>query len=155
MELESNVKDKIKKIASRYPNAESVILPSLHLLQRKYGYITPELVDELSKLIDVQPDKIYSTATLYTMINLKPVGKYHLQVCKNLSCSLLGSADIAGHLSGKLGIGVGETSRDGNFTLSLVECLGACGGSPVMMINDKYYENLTIEKLDRIIEELK
>jgi len=155
MPLKKETREKIKEMKERYPSAESCILPSLHLVQRENGYLTDQQIEEVSLELDLPPEYVFSSATFYTMFNLKPVGKYHLQVCKNISCSLLGASSILDYLTGKLGISVGETTPDGNFTLSAVECLGACGGAPVMMVNDKYHENLTEKKLCDILNECK
>jgi NADH:ubiquinone oxidoreductase subunit E len=97
---------------------------------------------------------VAATATFYTMLNKKPVGSHLVQICTNIACSLLGSDHLIDHISSKLGIGVGETTPDGQFTLLEVECLGSCGTAPVMQIGDRYYEDLTVEKIDRILAEL-
>ncbi|RMG56904.1 MAG: NADH-quinone oxidoreductase subunit NuoE [Deltaproteobacteria bacterium] len=143
-----------EEILKRYPERQAAILPTLHLAQREFGYISPEVVEYVSDLLGFTPARIYGVVTFYTMYNRNPVGKYHLQVCRNISCSLLGAKHIIEHLTEKLGIKPGETTPDGKFTLSLVECLGSCGTAPVMQINDDYYENLTVEKVDEILEKL-
>ncbi len=155
MKFSEEIKSKIKKTLSKYPEVESAILPCLFIVQNEYGYLSMEVIEELSREIDVQPDYIYSTATFYTMFNLKKIGKYHVQVCRNISCALLGSKSLVEYISEKLSIKVGETTGDGKFTLSEVECLGSCGTAPVMMINDKYYENLSKLKVDKILKDCK
>ena len=155
MGFKEDLKEKILTVARQYPNAESAILPALHLVQSEYGYIKPEYIEEVASILSLPAAYIHGTAAFYTMFNLKPVGKYRLQICKNISCSLLGAESLVDHLSKKLGIKPGETTKDGLFTIMKVECLGACGGAPVMMVNDKYFENLTADKIDGIIEDLK
>lgn len=155
MPLSEETRNKIKDIASRYPSVGSAILPALHQAQKESGHLSEETIEEVALALGISPDYVYSTASFYTMFNLKPIGKYHIQVCRNLSCSLLGARRLVDHIGTRLGIKAGDTTKDGNFTLSQVECLGACGGAPVMMVNDKYYENLTEEKIDGILEDLK
>jgi NADH-quinone oxidoreductase subunit E len=106
-------------------------------------------------VLDLTPIQVYEVVTFYTLFNQKPVGKYHLQVCKTLSCALVGAGQLISHLENKLGIKVGETTEDGLFTLKTVECLASCGTSPMMQVNDAYYENLNGEKVDALLEELR
>ncbi len=153
--LQEKYKSEIAEILSRYPVKRSALLPLLYLAQREAGYISEESMKEIAGLLRLTPPQVYETATFYTMLNLKPVGKFHLQVCKSLMCALVGSDTLIGWLEKKLGIKAGETSKDGLFTLSKVECLGACGTGPMMQINDDYYERLTEEKVDRILADLK
>ena len=150
-----DLKEKVEKIARKYPERRSALLPALFLAQEKYGYLTKETMEEVASILNLQPVQVYEVATFYTMFNKKPVGKYHVQVCTNVSCSLLGSEMIVDCLKKKLGINSGETTEDKLFTLSEVECLGSCGTAPMMQINDTYYENLTEEKVDNILMELK
>lgn len=145
---------KINQIAEQFPEKKSALLPSLHVIQDEFGWISNSAVRQLAEILEIAPNKIYGVLTFYTMFNTEPVGKYHIQVCRNVSCSLMGAKNIIEHVTDKLKIEPGETTKDGQFTLSLVECLGACGSAPVMMINDKYYENLTEEKVDTILESL-
>ena len=112
-------------------------------------------MQEIAGMLKLTPPQVYETATFYTMLNLKPVGKFHLQVCKSLMCALVGSDTVIGWISAKLGIKPGETTPDHLFTLSIVECLAACGTGPMMQVNDDYYERLTEEKLDRILADLR
>ena len=150
-----DLKEKVEKIARKYPERRSALLPALFLAQKKYGYLTKETMEEVASILNLQPVQVYEVATFYTMFNKKPVGKYHVQVCTNVSCSLLGSEMIVDCLKKKLGIKSGETTEDKLFTLSEVECLGSCGTAPMMQINDTYYENLTEEKVNNILMELK
>lgn len=145
----------IRKIEARYPDRRSALIPALYLLQEKEGYISPEGMKALAEHFDISPMAVYEVATFYTMLRLEPVGRHHIQVCTNLSCSLLGGKHAATYIAERLGISVGETTTDGAFTLSTVECLGSCGTAPMMQVNDLYYENLTRAKIDAILDELK
>ena len=153
--LNETHKAEIDDILSRYPVKRSALLPLLYLAQREQGYITEAAMQEIAGMLKLTPPQVYETATFYTMLNLKPVGKFHLQVCKSLMCALVGSDTVIGWISAKLGIKPGETTPDKLFTLSIVECLAACGTGPMMQVNDDYYERLTEEKLDRILADLR
>jgi len=146
--------DKINELAERFPDKNSALIPALHLIQDEIGWVPYSAVRQLSDILNIAPNKIYGVLRFYTMFHTEPVGTYHVQVCRNVSCSLLGANHIITHLTDKLGIEPGETSDDKKFTLSTVECLGACGTAPVMMINDTYYENLTESKVDEILDSL-
>ncbi len=142
-------------IISRYPEKRAALLMVLHLAQREFGWLSREVMEYVAELLDLTPGDVYDTASFYTMFYKKPMGKYHIQVCHTLSCALRGARNIYEHLEKKLGISEGEVTPDGKFSLMKVECLGACGTAPVVQINDDYYENLTIEKLDEILNNLK
>ena len=118
------------RLLTRYPNREAAILPTLYLAQREFGYLSDEAILYVADLLGFTPARIYGVATFYTMYNKKPVGKYHLQVCRNLSCSLMGAEHLIEHVARKIGVKPGETTADGKFTLSTVECLGSCSRSP-------------------------
>lgn len=130
-------------------------MPALYVVQEEDGRLTDEGMGEVAKLLEMPYSDVVGVATFYSMYFERPVGRYVLDVCKTLSCALLGAESLVEHLSRKLGIKVGETTPDGLFTLRTVECLGACGKAPVMMVGDTYYEDLTPEKLDGIIESLR
>lgn len=147
-------REKIEQLKERYPNPKALTLPCLWMVQYQEGYISLDAIEVISKVIDTPPMEIYRVATFYTMFNLEPVGKYHIQLCKTLSCSLCGSLEVLEKLSQELGLKVGESSKDGKYTLTQVECLGSCGTAPVMQINDTYYENLTAQKIDEILDNL-
>ena len=148
-------KKRFEEILARYPVKRAAMLPALWLAQRQHGWISPEVMEYVGGLLGLSPAKIYEVATFYTMFHLKPVGKYHFQVCRTLPCQLCGSEAITEHLKKRLGIRLGETSPDGRYTLSEVECLGSCGTAPMLQLNDDYHENLTTEKLEALIESLK
>jgi NADH-quinone oxidoreductase subunit E len=153
--LQDKYKNEIDEILSRYPIKRSALIPLLYLAQRENGYITEASMTEIASLLKLTPPQVYETATFYTMLNLKHVGKFHIQVCKSLMCALVGSDTVVAWIRSKLGIGPGETTPDGAFTLTVVECLAACGTGPMMQINDDYYERLTEDKVDRILADLK
>ena len=143
-----------ERLLTRYPDRKAVILPALHLAQKEFGYVSDEAIVYIAGLVGTSPSEIEGVATFYTMYNRKPVGKYHVQICRNISCSLLGAEHLIEHVSKKLGVRPGETTPDGKFTLAKVECLGSCGTAPVMQVNDEYHENLTVESIDRILDNL-
>ncbi|MEC4671575.1 MAG: NADH-quinone oxidoreductase subunit NuoE [Nitrospirota bacterium] len=145
----------ITELLSRYPVKRSALLPLLNLTQREEGYVSEAAMKEIAKILDLTPPQVYETATFYTMLNLKPIGKFHIQICKSIMCGLVGSDDLIQWLQNRLGIRVGQTTGDRLFTLSAVECLGSCGTAPMMQINDDYYEQLTAEKVGRVLEDLR
>lgn len=153
--LKEKYKAEIDDILSRYPVKRSALLPLLYLAQQEQGYVTESAMQEIAGILKLTPPQVYETATFYTMLNLKPVGKFHIQVCKSLMCALVGSDTLIGWIGAKLSIKPGETTTDNLFTLSAVECLAACGTAPMMQINDDYYERLTEDKLDRILADLR
>ena len=153
-ELTDQTKKKIEEIASRYTSKEAALLPVLHLVQREKGFISQQEEKQVAHLLNIKPIKIKEVVTFYTMFNQKEVGKYHIQVCSNLSCSLLGAESLIDHLKDKFGIEVGETTSDQKFTLTTVECLGACEQAPCMMVNFDYHGNLDKEKIDNILDNL-
>ena len=144
----------IIELQARYPDKEAPLLMILHMANDEFGFLDDDIYTQISQLTGVAKSKIYSAATFYSMYNQKPVGKYHLQLCKNVSCMLAGADDILGHICNKLNITPGATTEDNKFTLTLVECLGSCGNAPAMMINKEYYENLDNAKIDKILSGL-
>ena len=153
--LAEAVRQEIQALISKYPQKRSALIPSLWLAQRDAGFLAPDIVQEIATVFSVTPNEVYEVISFYTMFHKKPVGKYVLQVCTNLSCQLCNAEELVEHLTRKLGIKLGETTPDGKYTLLEVECLGSCGTSPVVQINEDYYENLTPEKIDRILDGLK
>lgn len=139
---------------AKYPVPRSAILPLMFIVQRERGYLDPAGVLYLANRLAVRVTDIWEVATFYTMIHTSPIGKYHIQVCRTLSCKIMGAGKITEHCSKKFGIKVGETTADGRFTLSEVECLGSCGTAPMFQINFDYHEDLTTEKVDQILNAL-
>jgi NADH-quinone oxidoreductase subunit E len=147
---------KVDEIIARYPEnrQKSALLPILHLAQDEFGgWLSPETMDYVASLLKLEPIEVYEVATFYSMYNLKPVGRFSFEVCQTGPCMLNGSDQIIEYIKQKLGIGVGEATADGLFSLKTVECLGACGYAPMMQLGKYYREHLTKEKVDAIIEE--
>jgi len=145
----------MKERAAAYPQRKSAILPALTIAYRQTGYLDPAIYKEISKAIEIPFVEIAEAATFYTMFPKAPTGKYLIQVCHNISCALLGADSLIAYLEEKLQIRKGETTPDKLFTLISVECLGSCSTAPMMQINHDFYENLTREKVDRILDELR
>lgn len=147
---------KFNKLVASYPEGKqkSALLPVLHLAQDSFGgWLSPETMDYVAELLQIEPIEVYEVATFYSMYNLKPVGKYMFEVCQTGPCMLRGSDDIITYIKEKLNIKPGETTADGLFTLKTVECLGACGYAPMMQLGKTYREHLTKERIDTIIDE--
>ena len=149
------VREQIKKSLTKYKTKRSAVMEALRLAQEERGYVKEEAMREIASMLEIEPVLVHEMGAFYTMYNVeRPVGKYHVQVCRNISCSLLGAEHIIEHLEEKLGIETNGTTEDKKFTLSLVECLGSCGTAPMMQINDDYHENLTEEKVNDILKGL-
>lgn len=148
-------KKEIAEICVRYPNRKAATLPVLHFAQNKFGYISDEAIALVAEELDIPVAHVLNVATFYTMYNKKPVGKYHIQVCTNISCALLDARKIYNHLKQLLAIESGETTPDGLFTLTEVECLGSCGTAPTIQVNERFFERITIDSVDALIESLK
>ena len=146
---------KFQEYVSRYPIIDSVMLPALWLVQEQESWVSPEAMVYVADKLGKTPIQVYEVATFYTMFNLKPIGKHHIELCKTLSCMLCGSKDIKNHIKQTIGIEPGQTSEDGLFHLSEVECLGACGGAPMFALDGQYHEKLTNQKVDELIAECK
>jgi NADH-quinone oxidoreductase E subunit len=144
----------VEEALARYPNRRSAVLPVLWIAQRRWGWLPPGVLSLVARTLELPAPEVFGVATFYTMFNLQPVGRHHLQVCMTLSCSLMGADRLFQHLRRKLGIGHGETTSDGRFTLRRVECLAACGNGPCLQVNEDYYENVDEAAADRILEKL-
>lgn len=156
-EIFESCKSEIDIWIAKYPSdqRQSAVMPALRIVQdANGGWLTNELMDAIAVYLDMPPISVYEVATFYSMYEHKPVGKHKICICTNISCMLLGSDSVVEHFRKKLGIGLGETTADGRFTLKEVECLGACCGAPMMQIGTTYYENLTSEKIDQILAQL-
>lgn len=147
---------KAQEIIARYPEGKqkSALLPLLHLLQEQEGWTSPEGMDYVARMLDIQPIEVYEVASFYTMYHLNPVGKHVIEYCRTGPCCLMGGEEVYAHLKQRLGIDTGQTTVDGQFTLKEVECLAACGMGPVFQVREKYYMNLTNDRVDEIIDEL-
>jgi len=147
---------KVQEIIAHYPEGKqkSALLPVLHLAQDSFGgWLPTEAMDYVANLLEIEPIEVYEVATFYSMYNLKPVGKFVFEVCQTGPCMISGSENIINYIQKQLDIKPGETTKDGMFTLKLVECLGACGYAPMMQVGKIYREHLTKEKVDAIIAE--
>ena len=154
-EFSQAIIDEMKMHIAKYPanRTRSALIPLLMLVQRERGWIDNPGVNFLAKFLNLEVTDVWETATFYSMFNLRPVGRHHIQICKTLSCRIMGEPDITDHICSKLGIHPGETTEDGKFTVTMVECLGSCGTAPMMQIGFDYHEDLTVEKVDKIIAE--
>jgi NADH-quinone oxidoreductase subunit E len=146
---------RVAKIMAKYPFKKSALLPLLTLAQEQEGYVTSDAMVEIARRLDVSPAYVESVCSFYTMYFTKPVGKYVLKFCINISCHLNGCDDLLGYTENKLGIKAGETTADKMFTILKEECLAACTEAPVVQVNDKYYVNMNPQKVDQLIEKLK
>ena len=153
--LSDDLKQKFDAVIARYPVKRSAIVPLLMFAQDDEGYVTEEAIQEIARRVGVRPIEVIEDIGYYSMLRRRPIGRYNLQVCTNISCMLRGGEQILEHCSKKLGIGHKQTTPDGHFSLEEVECLGACCGAPAAQVNYDYHENLTPEKIDQLIDELK
>jgi NADH-quinone oxidoreductase subunit E len=147
----------MKELTGHYPEGreKSALVPILHLLQDENGgWLDTEIMDRVARFLDIAPIEVYEVATFYSQFNLKPVGKYVLEVCRTGPCCLEGAERLIDFLERKLGIKDGETTPDGQFTIKTVECLGACGYGPVIQVGDKYYEHLDEQKIEALLMNL-
>jgi len=144
------------RLRQRFPAeaTSSMVLPCLHRIQQDRGFVADSDIAELTTYLGVPRIQIEEVLAHYTMFRRAPIGRVHLQTCHNLSCSMRGAERVLGHLSKRLGIQPGQTTPDGHFTLSTVECLGSCGTAPVVMVNEAYHENMSPAKLDALLKEL-
>ena len=145
------------RLRVRYPEGfeSSLVLPCVRRIQEDRGYVSDQDVQELAEYLGVPQIQIEEVLSFYTMFRRKPIGRWHLQFCHNVSCSMNGAERILAHVEKKLRLKPGETTPDGRYTLSVAECLGSCGTAPMMMVNEAYHENLTVEKVDALLEGLK
>ena len=146
---------KIQRLIEQYPTRQSALMPSIWAVQDAQGWVSPESIDMLVETLGVTRAKVEELLTFYTMFRTAPPAKHCLQVCRNISCNLMGARNLIAHLEQRLGVRLGETTPDGQFALEGVECLGACGHAPVMQLGKHYYEHLTPDKVDVIIESLR
>lgn len=154
--FDKGMETEIKRILKRYPEGDhgAALLPVLWLCQERWGWISPGVMRAVGQRLALSPAFVESVTSFYTMYQLRPPGKYLLQVCTTLSCQLCGTSGLVEHLKEKLGVDFGETTADGRFTLVDVQCLGACGEAPVVQINNDYYTDLTTNSLDEILDGL-
>lgn len=144
----------VRRLQSLYPDRRAALLPVLRMAQEKFGVLSLQVEEYVGKLFDLTPARVHEVVTFYTLFFTKPVGRHIVSVCQNLSCHLMGAGGAVAHLKERLGIGVGETTKDGKVTLLSVECLCACEKAPMMQVDDRYEGNLTPEKINHILESL-
>jgi NADH-quinone oxidoreductase subunit E len=144
----------VDEILTRYPTRRAACLPVLHLCQREHGWVSEDVIAYVAGRLGLATSEVKGVVTFYTMYHQHPVKKNVVWVCRTLSCDLLGGKAIQEHLEDRFGCHAGEDSKDGQFTLKKAECLAACGYAPMVQINDKFYENLTVEKLDQILDRI-
>ena len=156
--LTEKMTENIRALEGKYPDKRSLVMGAMWAVQRARGWkLTKADLEDIAKILNISPVEVQAAASFYTMYNVvEQIGaRYHIQVCQNISCTLLGAETLLEHFEKTLAIKPGETTRDKRFSLTTVECLGSCGTAPMMQINDDYYENLTVEKVDEILKQLK
>lgn len=154
MIIDQEIMKQMDKLREHLPTEQSLLLPLLHAMQAKEGWISIEAMREAATYLGLAPARVQEVVSFYTMYNRKPVGKKHVQVCTNVACFLRGADKLVEGLEERLGIHCGQTTKDGAYTLTEVECLAACGTAPVMQINDDYYENLDAKTVNQIMDKL-
>ena len=155
-EFSPEVVEEMKSHLVKYPpdRKRSALIPLLFVIQRERGFIDNPGVNYLAKFLDLEVTDVWETATFYSMFNLRQIGRHHIQICKTLSCKIMGEPEITEHICHRLGIHPGETTEDGKFTVTLVECLGSCGTAPMLQVGFDYHEDLTVEKVDKLLDSL-
>ena len=142
----------IKKVQQRYPDTQGAVLPALHIIQKEYGHLTYEAMRFVSQLLRVPESDVFGTATFYSLYRWKNPGRHLIQICHNLSCTLMGAEPVIKHLEQKLGVHEGEVTKDGRFSFIRMECIGRCDGAPAMLVDDDYHGDLTPDKIDGILK---
>lgn len=153
MALSQKIQNTINGIRGNFPTTQALLLPVLHEVQNEQGWVSEESMKDIGAFLDLPLSKVKEVATFYTMYKMKPQGKVDLQICTNISCWLNGADKLVSCAEKRLGIHCGETTKDGKFTLSQVECLAACGTAPAMMMNEDYFENVDVNQLNKLIDE--
>jgi len=143
---------KVEELRGRYPDVRSVVMPALYIAQEELGWVTPEAIQWVAERVNLSPVHVMEVATFYTMYYKRPVGRFHFQVCRTLPCALRGARHLVEHLAKRFHLQPGEVSADGRWSYEEVECLGSCGTAPMCEVNDRFFENLTVEKLDKLID---
>jgi len=150
--FDEELERRFQEILARYPTKEAALLPTLWLAQERWGCLSEEVMEYVAERLGLSPVRVFAVVEFYTMFHREPTGRYHLQLCRNLSCTLAGAENLLALLREKVGIEPGGRTEDGLFSLELVECLGSCGTAPVMRINDTYYESLNRGRLEELLE---
>lgn len=155
MPFPESLKERINAIVSGAETKQSALIPVLREVQNEFGYLSNESMEEAAEILGIPPSSVQNVATFYTMFFRKPVGEHVIWLCRTLSCALRGAEHVEHYMCDRLGVKTGETTPDGKITLMEAECLASCGTAPVMLVDEKLEENLTKEKVDRLIEELR
>lgn len=142
----------ISALKAKYPEPKAAIMPVLWMAQKKWGWLSEDVMKQVASVMDLPYAHVLGVASFYTMYFKKPMGRHHVQVCTNVSCMLRGGEQLYGHAKQRLGIGHNQATADGTFSLEEVECMGACGGAPMIAINEKFYENATVSQLDSLLD---
>jgi NADH-quinone oxidoreductase subunit E len=153
--IPDEAKRRFDELTKRYPEKRSALIPILHEAQATAGYLKPETIEWVAEHLGLSAAEVMSVASFYDMFNLERVGKHMISVCQNLSCSLLGADRLIRHLESRLGIRMGETTPDGLITLKRMECLASCGTAPTIQIDGIYYERMTSQRLDELLDKLR
>ena len=153
-EFPPEARERIDRILARYPTKQAALLPILWVAQETWGWVSREAAEEVARIVEVPPAHVSGVLTFYTMYNLAPVGRHLLQFCTSISCHLAGAGDLLEHCRRRLGVDLGQTTPDGKFTLTEVECIAGCDRAPSMMVNDAYHEPMDRAKLDALLEQL-
>jgi NADH-quinone oxidoreductase subunit E len=154
MALSERVKGKLEKIRSNFPTEQALLIPALHFVQEEAGWVSMDAQKAIGEFLHLPLSKVREVISFYTMFKQAPVGKVNLQLCVNISCWLNGSDKLLSCMEKRLGVGCGETTKDGKYTISEVECLASCGTAPVLQVNEDYYENLNVDELNKIMDKL-
>ena len=155
MAFSADLVTRINDIIARHETRQSSLIAVLREVQNHYGWLSAESMEQVAEILDIPPSNVQNVATFYTMYFTKPVGKHIIWLCRTLSCALRGAEHVEHHICSKLNVHTGETTEDGKVTLMEAECLASCGTAPAMLVDDRLYENLTMEKVDKIITKLK
>ena len=154
MPVSPQLEEKFRKLLGRYPIQRSALVPMLLFAQDEHGFLSKEIIAEIASRLDLTPPQVEETISYYSMLRTKPAGRYHLQLCTNISCLLRGGEELFAYAQEKLGIAPGETTSDGLFSLEEVECIGACAWAPALQVNYQYHHEVTPERLDQLLDEL-
>ena len=152
--LSDSVKERIEREAAKYPSRRAAVKSALRYAQQEFGWVSEDVIRAVAEILELQPIQVLEVATFYDMFYTAPVGRHQIRVCTNVSCMLRGADSVLEHLKNKLGVGIGGTTEDGWISLFEAECLGACGGAPMLVCGDQYFENLSIDEVDEMLTKL-
>ena len=153
-ELSHSVKEKIEREAVKYPSRQAAVKSALRYAQQEFGWVSEDVIKAVAAILELQPIQVFEVATFYDMFYTTPVGRHQIRVCTNVSCMLRGADGVLGYLKNKLGVDIGGTTEDGRISLFEAECLGACGGAPMLVCGDRYFENLSNDRVDEMLAKL-